>query len=251
MNEERLLTIASMMDHVDPVKFDMSAPWRGKDGRICPIGCAMENDQIRADGLLPDKRGGNRPSYDGSAGYSAISAFLDIPPDDVLFLFGHPDGMMPTDHYAYHHIVKSGNSILPSDVARAIRMYVWERTGGVIEYTVEGKWPFPLDMMRYDCSVGATAEDLETIVRLSSEHPDKSDLDGKFRVKLVMTTGRFRPGWSRWKSFGWKVIDCSDKTWLDSVSYYERAAAEEKRKTELRESALAKLSPDEIQALGL
>lgn len=115
-------------------------------------------------------------------------------------------------------------------------------------YTVEGLWPFPLDMLRHDGSYPATADDQEKIERLSRACTiDGFGLSAKVRIQL-------RKGWSglpndeRWQSFGWKVVEHPA---MPRIELDRRMRDKVRREDELRKSGLAKLTPEEREALGL
>ncbi len=122
-------------------------------------------------------------------------------------------------------------------------------------YTVEGLWPFPLDMLRHDQAQAATDDDQALIDRLSDDTSnDGFGLRDKVRVKLVMESGepsrrspagRILPNDARWRSFGWTVIDVPEIT-------EDRLIAKAAHKDEeLRKSGLAKLTEEERRALNL
>ena len=74
------------------------------------------------------------------------------------------------------------------------------------EFTVEGTYPFPTDMLRYDqCWPKREAEDSVQLgeAMMLRRHTDP---DRKRRVTLVTNLPN-RPTAARWESFGWKVID--------------------------------------------
>jgi len=109
-------------------------------------------------------------------------------------------------------------------------------------YTVRGSWPFPLDMLRHDGSAAATAEDQASIDRYAADSaPDA----GVFEPVEVTLVGPWRPNTARWESFGWEVP--SDEDW----KWRKRLEAEDRREAALRESGLAKLTPEEHAALRL
>lgn len=122
-------------------------------------------------------------------------------------------------------------------------------------YTVEGHWPFPLDMLRHDNARALSSDDVTLISRLSGDYTDNGfGLREKVKVRLVMEAGKstkFRPGgefipnWRRWESFGWTVSD-DDEVEID-LGIKRRVDAEEAA----RATALAKLTDNDKRALGL
>jgi hypothetical protein len=75
-------------------------------------------------------------------------------------------------------------------------------------YTVEGRWPFPLDMLRRDHARAATDADQILISRMSGEFSDlELGTRTKVRINLVMQADNrwHLPLDERWKSFGWTV----------------------------------------------
>lgn len=114
-----------------------------------------------------------------------------------------------------------------------------------LTYSVEGTWPFPLDMLRHDGSLPASAEDKVSVERLSAEFaPDRSALRLPATITLVMQEpGRRVPCAPRWESFGWRVL---------AVDQGRRELpAPSGNRDALRQRALAKLTADEREALGL
>jgi hypothetical protein len=123
-------------------------------------------------------------------------------------------------------------------------------------YTVEGKWPFPLDMLRHDQAHAATPEDQVLINRMSGEASDEEfGTRTRVRINLVMQAGhptrgrpegRWLPNDARWKSFGgWTVHgvrEIDERRALDEAARTERLA---------REAALAKLTDEDRRVLGL
>ena len=110
-------------------------------------------------------------------------------------------------------------------------------------YTVRGRWPFPLDMLRRDQSQPATGADAALVAQLSKDHPDDlSEVRSVVEVTLRMEhPNRVGPNRERWKSFQWEVVA--------PVDPMDAARDEASRMRSLRESALAKLTSDEIEAL--
>lgn len=114
--------------------------------------------------------------------------------------------------------------------------------GHVYTYEVKGYWPFPLDMLRHDGSRAATPKDQAMIDRLSGDHaPDRA----AFKDVSITLTGPNKPNTARWESFGWQVPGDEDYRLVKEMRKRdsERAA--------LRQQALAKLTPEEREALGL
>ena len=70
-------------------------------------------------------------------------------------------------------------------------------------FTVEGRGPFPLDMLRYDCCWPRTGND----VSLVSNSVIVRGIEGR-RIALVSTR---KPTLDRWTSFGWNVLDCETR----------------------------------------
>jgi hypothetical protein len=56
------------------------------------------------------------------------------------------------------------------------------------------KFPFPMDMLRYDSASYETEED-----RKNAESPDSH----KHTISLI---SKFKPTDARWRSFGWRVV---------------------------------------------
>lgn len=79
-------------------------------------------------------------------------------------------------------------------------------------YTVEGRWPFPLDMLRHDDAKPATAADETLIQQLAADHCESPiDIMQRYQVNLVrVPLNRWNfPNGARWKSFSWNVVECT------------------------------------------
>lgn len=122
-------------------------------------------------------------------------------------------------------------------------------------YTVEGTWPFPLDMLRRDQARAATPADQVLIDRMSGETSDAGFGTGaKVAITLIMESGeptvmrpngRFLPHATRWESFGWTVVGDPD------IDFERSMKAQERDEEALRRSGLAKLTDAERRALRL
>lgn len=71
-------------------------------------------------------------------------------------------------------------------------------------FVVEGTYPFPADMLRYDQCWPATSDDAVQLAEAMT-HRRVSDPNRKRTVKLF-TNAANRPTTGRWESFGWRVI---------------------------------------------
>lgn len=74
-----------------------------------------------------------------------------------------------------------------------------EAAQNAIEFTVEGKGEFPLDMLRYDRCWPATGSDANRI--------DTSLVPGVAPSRQVGLCGLIVPHIKRWQSFGWRVVE--------------------------------------------
>ena len=88
-------------------------------------------------------------------------------------------------------------------------MSVWEDTA---HYTVEGRGPFPFDMLRRAMSWPYSAHDA-----------DKLTQDRRRSIRLVAHQYQYITA-ERWESFGWKVsqIETSDE-WVNQIHEEEDA----------------------------
>jgi hypothetical protein len=114
-------------------------------------------------------------------------------------------------------------------------------------YTVRGSWPFPLDMLRRDCSRAASPEDQAIIDRLSKDYAEDRDaIRNAATVNLVIPDAdrHMRPLTARWQSFGWDVPDDEEFRQLAADR------AKRSRMDKLFASAMAKLTPEEIEAVN-
>lgn len=86
-------------------------------------------------------------------------------------------------------------------------------------YTVEGDWPFPVDMLRYDGSSPASEEDKKLIESLSGNlPPDGYTVFEKIRINLVLAEDSyFRPAVARWETFDWDVVGHPESRLLSIV----------------------------------
>ena len=80
-------------------------------------------------------------------------------------------------------------------------------------FTVEGTYPFPVDMLRYDqCWPSREATDSVELAEAMSGTSDRihrrNNPDHKPRKRRVtlVTNAINRPTVGRWESFGWKVV---------------------------------------------
>lgn len=77
-------------------------------------------------------------------------------------------------------------------------------------YKVQGKWPFPQDMLRYD-GAAPIHEDLGLLQRLSAEFAESRDFMAQVHtVTLTSARSKFSIAFGssrRWESFGWRVIE--------------------------------------------
>lgn len=68
----------------------------------------------------------------------------------------------------------------------------------VLEFEVEGRGPFPLDMLRYDGCFPVRSEDASSI---GLREPECYEAARTIRLRTVRP--KLTP--DRWRSFGWKV----------------------------------------------
>jgi hypothetical protein len=72
-------------------------------------------------------------------------------------------------------------------------------------FTVEGGWPFPVDMLRYDVCYPATEQD-SVEMATACDHRALKMSSRPIRRVTLNTLGINRPTVGRWESFGWKVV---------------------------------------------
>lgn len=88
-----------------------------------------------------------------------------------------------------------------------IEKYLGRGKGWEYQYTVSGKWPFPVDMLRYDRAKPLTEADEFLIKELSLDadrYVAEVDRPTNHRVS-VRLVGPVVPTYRRWKSFLWRV----------------------------------------------
>lgn len=82
--------------------------------------------------------------------------------------------------------------------------------GSVRKYSVVGRWPFPLDMLRYDGSYPASEEDARSIAEMSGPACPGPDSPRRRVIQLEIHLGepgaRLWPCQPRWQSFGWELV---------------------------------------------
>ena len=72
-----------------------------------------------------------------------------------------------------------------------------------VKFTVEGTFPFPVDMLRYDRCYPA---DSESAINITYSNNHES---GGLQVTLIarVESKQWKPTEGRWQSFGWKVVE--------------------------------------------
>jgi len=80
------------------------------------------------------------------------------------------------------------------------------------EYVVEGKYNFPIDMLRYDGSYPADQESVSQIglagdFRYAKVYEEEHGASPVFKVRLkhITDSKQWAPTEGRWNSFGWKI----------------------------------------------
>lgn len=118
--------------------------------------------------------------------------------------------------------------------------------GQDLQYTVEGRWPFPVDMLRRDRSRALTVDDQSVIDELSRDYAaDRSMIARRVSINLVIenATRYDFPNTARWESFGWRVPN-------DELYQVQKKDAEKLvLRTKAYKSALLKLTAEEREAL--
>lgn len=109
-----------------------------------------------------------------------------------------------------------------------------------ITYTVRGHWPFPLDMLRHDQSRAAADADQALIDKMSAEFTED---DSYFADVEINLTSFSKPNTARWESFGWAVPGDAEH------AFHKVAREKERHRRALASSALAKLTPEEREAI--
>ena len=74
-----------------------------------------------------------------------------------------------------------------------------------MSFTVEGKLPFPIDMLRYDSAIPEEDGDSSNIEASLSESISGNE-PMTYRINLIRFSEGFYPTNARWESFGWKVV---------------------------------------------
>lgn len=69
-------------------------------------------------------------------------------------------------------------------------------------FKVRGSWPFPYDMLRYDCCYPATENDSAKLETLAREKVST----GVVELELESCLERNIPTNRRWQSFMWRVV---------------------------------------------
>lgn len=113
-------------------------------------------------------------------------------------------------------------------------------------YRVEGSWPFPLDMLRRDCSRPASQVDRDMIARMSGEFCDSTIGITNVQIALVYDgdrRGHPVPNDARWRSFGWRTIG------VPQIESERQLMAVAREVEAARRSGLSKLTEAERAAL--
>jgi hypothetical protein len=73
-----------------------------------------------------------------------------------------------------------------------------------IQYEVQGRMDFPLDMLRYDCSFPHGPDD---VANIENRHVTRDSLKESRTVKLIRYADNknWEPTYGRWSSFLWSV----------------------------------------------
>lgn len=72
-------------------------------------------------------------------------------------------------------------------------------------FTVRGKMPFPLDMLRYDSCFPYSQGDVTAIADSLDRVRDEDNKPLVFEVTLIQSLAQ-EPTAERWESFMWKVV---------------------------------------------
>jgi hypothetical protein len=79
---------------------------------------------------------------------------------------------------------------------------------------VEGRNPFPIDMLRYDCAIPASEIDSN---KIAASH-NWTGLNGPMQIE-VRVKKESGPTQGRWESFGWRIVAVYDGyDWCNLVS---------------------------------
>lgn len=109
------------------------------------------------------------------------------------------------------------------------------------QYTVQGHWPFPTDMLRRDDSVPMSVTDSGKISDLSGDFA--KDKDAFVDVKISLT-GPAMPAVERWNSFCWKVIAIDEYSGKMNRSLHVNPPAEKQcQKPQRRQAGAIDLTP--------
>lgn len=74
-------------------------------------------------------------------------------------------------------------------------------------FEVRGRYPFPIDMLRYDgCFPIREAEDSGGIARSIEQHGRGEDMEKPIRLGRYVERRSDLPTAHRWRSFGWLVL---------------------------------------------
>lgn len=86
-----------------------------------------------------------------------------------------------------------------------------------IKISVTGSGEFPIDMLRYDGCFPLSEGD-SGLIESSYSHSIASPEAGEFppiKIKVILLKPNgykhWTPSYSRWKSFGWEVIECEKR----------------------------------------
>ena len=74
------------------------------------------------------------------------------------------------------------------------------------DFEVQGRYPFPCDMLRYDRCCPVRSEDAAAIYDSISERGQQSLNTYTVRLRIYAVSGVTQPTEQRWRSFGWSVV---------------------------------------------
>lgn len=72
------------------------------------------------------------------------------------------------------------------------------------DFEVQGRYPFPVDMLRYDRCCPLGSDDAQAIYSSIADQGTKETFT--IRLRAYAASGFTEPSAERWTSFGWSVV---------------------------------------------
>jgi hypothetical protein len=92
------------------------------------------------------------------------------------------------------------------------------KSKGPVRFKVRGKYPFPIDMLRYDGCIPDSERDSYAITATFPFGAERSELEVTLRSFHELRNG---PTQGRWRSFGWEVVEIYDERACKFIPFWQ------------------------------